>query len=85
MLKYSVECNAPTPLAANPFVCEAEDEACAVEQFKAANGIVDTDYAITATLASERKTKRKKAEPVVEPAATETTGETTEEADEPTV
>jgi hypothetical protein len=63
---YSVACNAPTPLAKNPYECMADDEADAVAKFKARNGIADTDHPITAIVvndvpADDKKPKKTKA------------------------
>lgn len=44
---FTVSCNCPTPLAHNPFVCEAESQDAAIKCFFKANGISGTSHKIT--------------------------------------
>jgi len=60
---YKVTCDCTTPLDANPFLVEAENEPDAVAKFKSRNGIVSTDHPITVTPeASESVQKLEKTE-----------------------
>ena len=46
--QYTVSCECPTELAANPWKVLAKDEADAIAKFKRRNGISQTDHKITA-------------------------------------
>jgi len=49
MRSFHVKCSCPTPLAVNPFTCEAESEADAKRLFFEANGISGTEHPVEIT------------------------------------